>query len=150
MCSQKWAIMREDSWFQAKWSILWPHSWHSLFKWSHIVHKGASWNSKQCCQREFSFSLHGKFIFHFSSAQKEVFLWRNYQIIVAKLNLINFIKYQAIFNAQLTKWFGEKMFWSTSCEKDKLSLIQVETGQIWNAAASYFALYFFQKSFLGK
>ena len=34
--------MREDSWFQAKWSILWPHSWHSLFKWSHIVHKGAS------------------------------------------------------------------------------------------------------------
>ena len=59
--------------FQAKWSILWPHSWHSLFKWSHIVHKGASWNSKQCCLREFSFYLHGKFIFHFSSAWNEFF-----------------------------------------------------------------------------
>ena len=59
--------------FKAKWSILWTHSWHSLLKWSHIVHKGASWNSKQCCLREFSFSLHGNFIFHFPSAQKEVF-----------------------------------------------------------------------------
>ena len=59
--------------FQAKWSILWPHSWHNLFKWSHIVHKGASWNSKQCCLRKFSFSLHRKFIFHFSSARNEVF-----------------------------------------------------------------------------
>ena len=59
--------------FQAKWSILWPHSWHSLFKWSHIVHNGASWNFKQCCLREFSFSLHGKFIFDFPSAQNEFF-----------------------------------------------------------------------------
>ena len=59
--------------FQAKWSILWPHSWHSLFKWSNIVHKGASWNSKQCCLREFSFSLHVKFIFHFPSARIEFF-----------------------------------------------------------------------------
>ena len=78
--------------FQAKWSILWPHSWHSLFKWSHIVHKGASWNSKQCCLREFSLSLHKRAIFHFSSAQNEVFLWRTYQTIVAKLDQINFIK----------------------------------------------------------
>ena len=60
--------------FQAKWSILWPHSWHSLFKWPHIVHKGASWNSKQCCLSEFSFSLHGKFIFHFLSAWNEFFV----------------------------------------------------------------------------
>ena len=60
--------------FQAKWSILWPHSWHSLFKWSHVVHKGASWNSKQCCLREFSFCLHGKFIFHFPSARNEFFV----------------------------------------------------------------------------
>ena len=79
--------------FQAKWSILWPHSWHSLFKWSHIVYKGAYWNSKQCCLKKFSFSLDGKTIFHFSSAQKEVFLWRTYQIIVAKLYQIIFLKY---------------------------------------------------------
>ena len=58
---------------QTKWSILWPHSWHSLFKWSHIVQKGAYWNGKQCCLRDFSFSFHGKFIFHFSSAQNEFF-----------------------------------------------------------------------------
>ena len=96
--------------FQAKWSILWRHSWHSLFKWSHIVHKGASWNGKKCCQRKFSFSLHRKFIFHFSNAPNEGFLWRNYQIIVAKMYQINFIKYQAIYNAQLTKWLGEKSF----------------------------------------
>ena len=94
--------------FQAKWSILWPHSWHSLFKWSHIVHKCASWNSKQCCLREFSFSFHGKFIFHFPSACNEVFLWRTSLIIVAKLDQINFIKYSAIFNSQLTKWLGVK------------------------------------------
>ena len=59
--------------FQAKWSILWPHSWHSLFKWSYIVLKGASWNSKQCCLREFSLSLHKRAIFHFSSAQMRFF-----------------------------------------------------------------------------
>ena len=60
--------------FQAKWSILWPHSWHSLFKWSHIVHKCAYWNGKQCCLRKFSFSLDEKFIFHFFlSAQNEHF-----------------------------------------------------------------------------
>ena len=59
--------------FQAKWSILWPHSWHSLFKWSHIVHKGASWDGKQCCLRNFSFSLDKKFVFYFSSAQNEFF-----------------------------------------------------------------------------
>ena len=40
-------------------------------KWSHIVHNGASWNGKQWYQRKFSFSLHRKFIFHFSSARKE-------------------------------------------------------------------------------
>ena len=79
--------------FQAKWSILWPHSWHSLFKWSHIMHKGAYWNGKQCCLRKFSFSLDEKTIFHFSSAQKEVFLWRTSQIIVAKLDQIIFLKY---------------------------------------------------------
>ena len=100
--------------FQAKWSILWPHSWHSLFKWSHILHKGASWNSKQRCLRKFSFCLHGKFIFHFSSARNEVFLWRTYHIFVAKLYQINFLKYQAMFNAQLTKWLVSKVsihFW---------------------------------------
>ena len=79
--------------FQAKWSILWPHSWHSLFKWSHIVHKGAYWNGKQCCLRKFSFSLDEKTIFHFSSAQKKVFLWRTSEIIDAKLDQIIFLKY---------------------------------------------------------
>ena len=79
--------------FQAKWSILWPHWWHSLFKWSHIVHKGASWNGKQCCLRKFSFSLDENFIFQFLSAQNEFFLWRTYHIFVAKLDQINFLKY---------------------------------------------------------
>ena len=60
--------------FQAKWAILWPHSWHCLFQWSHIVHMGASRNSKKCCLREFSFSLHGKFIFHFPSAWNDFFM----------------------------------------------------------------------------
>ena len=60
--------------FQAKWSILWPHSGHSLFKWPHIVHEGASWNGKQCCLRGFSFSLDRKSIFHFPCAQNEFFM----------------------------------------------------------------------------
>ena len=59
--------------FEAKWSILWPHSWHSLLKWSHIVHKGAYWNEKQCFLKNFLFSLHENFIFHFSSAKNEFF-----------------------------------------------------------------------------
>ena len=79
--------------FQAKWSILWPHSWHSLFKWSHIVHEGASWNGKQCCLRKFSLTLHKRAIFHFPSAWNEFFLWRTYHIFVAKLDQINFLKY---------------------------------------------------------
>ena len=79
--------------FQAKWSILWPHSWHNFFKWSHIVHKGAYWNDKQCWLQKFSFSLDEKFIFHFLSARKQIFLWRAYHIFVAKLYQINFLKY---------------------------------------------------------
>ena len=47
--------------------------WHSSFKLSHIVHKGAYWNDKQCCLRKFSFSLDEKSIFHILSAQYEVF-----------------------------------------------------------------------------
>ena len=70
----------------------------------------ALWNDKQCCLRKFSFSLHEKIIFHFSSAQNEVFLWRTYHIFVAKLDQINFLKYKDIFNAQLTKWLGVKSF----------------------------------------
>ena len=46
--------------FQGKWPMVWPHSWYSLFKWYHIVHKGAYWNGKQFFKREFSFSLHKK------------------------------------------------------------------------------------------
>ena len=38
------------------------------------------------------------------------FVWRTYHIFVAKLDLINFIKYEAIFNAQLTKWLGVQSF----------------------------------------
>ncbi len=79
--------------FQDKWWILWLHSWHSLLKWYNIMHKGAYWNGKQCCLRKFSFSLDEKTIFNFPSARKEVFLWRNYQIIVAKLDQIIFLKY---------------------------------------------------------
>ena len=71
--------------FHGKWPIVWPHSWHSLFKWYHIVHNGASWNGKQFVKRGFSFSLHEKIIFHFSSA-KNRFFWRTYQIFVAKLH----------------------------------------------------------------
>ena len=96
--------------FQSKWSILWPHSWYSLFKWPHIVHKGASWNDKQCCLRKFSFFLDEKFIFHFFECPKWVFLWRTYNIFVAKLYQINFLKYYHTFNAQLTKWLSVKSY----------------------------------------
>ena len=44
---------------------------------------------------------------------------------------------------------GCQKFLYTSGEKDKFPPIQLEAGQIWTAAASYFAIYFFQKSFLG-
>ena len=78
--------------FQDKWSILWPHSWHSLFKWSHIEHKGASWNSKQWCLTEFSFSLHGKFIFHFTSARNEFFCVKDLPYICCKIGSNQFSK----------------------------------------------------------
>ena len=67
--------------------------WIFLWRSYQIFTRGASWNSKQCCLREFSFSLHGKFIFHFPGAWNEFFLWRTNHIFVAKLDLINFIKY---------------------------------------------------------
>ena len=50
-----------------------------------------------------------KIHFPFSECPKCGFL-RYYQIIVAKMDQINFIKYQAMFNAQLTKWLGVKSF----------------------------------------
>ena len=96
--------------FQAKWSILWPRSWHSLFKWSHIVHKGASWNSKQCCLRKFSFSLHRKFIFHISSARNEIFFMKELPNNCCKNGPNQIYKILAIFNAQLTKWLGVNSF----------------------------------------
>ena len=59
--------------FQAKWRMLWWHSWHSLFKYFHIIYKRASWNGEQCCRRKFSFSLHKKIISHFPSAENGLF-----------------------------------------------------------------------------
>ena len=78
--------------FQAKWSILWPHSRHSLFKWPHIVQKGASWNDKQCCLRTFSFSLDEKFIFHFLNAQNEFFCVKGVPYICWKIGQNQFYK----------------------------------------------------------
>ena len=122
--------------FQAKWSILWPHSWHSLFKWSHIVHNGAYWNSKQCFLREFSFSLNGKFNFHFPSARIEFFLWRACHIFVAKLDQNIFSKILGHIWFTIDQMVGCEKPWSTSREKDKFLPIQLEAGQIWTAAAS--------------
>ena len=104
---------------QAKWSILWPHSWHSLLKWSHIVHKGAYWNAKQCSLRKFSFSLNEKNHFSFFESPKWGFLWRTYHIFVAKWDQINFIKYYSIFNAQMTKWLVVKSFYTPLVKKTK-------------------------------
>ena len=62
--------------FQAKWRMLWPHSWYSLIKYAHIRHMRVSWNREQCCRRNFSFSFHEKIIFQFPSAKNGVFLWK--------------------------------------------------------------------------
>ena len=51
-----------------------------------------------------------KIHFLFFECPTWVFLWRTYHIFVAKLDQIIFIKYYAIFNAQLTKWLGVKIF----------------------------------------
>ena len=59
--------------FRAKWRMLWPHSWHSLFKYAHIGHKRVSWNREQCCRRKFLFFLHKKIIFYFLSAKNGLF-----------------------------------------------------------------------------
>ena len=48
--------------------------------------------------------------FPFFECPKGVFLLRTYQIIVAKMDQINFLKYQDIFKPQLTKWLGVKSF----------------------------------------
>ena len=40
--------------------MLWPHSWHSLLKCAHIIHKHASWKHRQCWRRKFSFLLDKK------------------------------------------------------------------------------------------
>ena len=54
----------------------------------------------------FAWKIH----FPFSECSNWVFLWRTYHIFVAKLDLINFLKYYSIFSAQLTKWLGVKSF----------------------------------------
>ena len=90
--------------------MLWPHPWHSLFKGSHIVHKGASWNGKQCCLRKFSFSLHGKFIFHFPSAQKEVFFVKELPNNYCKIGTNQFYKILGHIYCTITKWLGVKFF----------------------------------------
>ena len=51
-----------------------------------------------------------KIHFPFSVCPKWLFLWRTYQIFIAKLYQINFLKYYDIFNAQLTKCLGVKSF----------------------------------------
>ena len=60
--------------FQGKWPMVWPHSWYRLFKWYHIVNKGAYWNGKQFFKRGFSFSVRKKIIFHFTSAKIQFFM----------------------------------------------------------------------------
>ena len=49
-----------------------------------------------------------KIRFPFFEYPNWVFLWRSYNIFVAKLYQINFRKYYDIFSAQLTKWLGVK------------------------------------------
>ena len=58
--------------FQAKWRVLWPHPWHSLFKCAHILHKHAFWKHGQCWRRKF-FLLNKKTIFHFRSVRNGFF-----------------------------------------------------------------------------
>ena len=67
--------------FWSKWWVLWPHPWHSLLKYAHVIHKHASWKYGQCWRRKFSFLLDKKTIFHtrkmeifFLSNKKENFL----------------------------------------------------------------------------
>ena len=76
--SWKSVLINELSWtkihdFQAKWRMLWWHSWHSLFKYVHIIHKRASWNGEHCCRRKFSLSLNKKILFYFLSAEYGLF-----------------------------------------------------------------------------
>ena len=69
-----------------------------ILEWQTMLHKGV-------------FIFFGRKInFPFFECPKWVFLWRTYHIFVAKLDQINFLKYYAIFNAQLTKWLGVKSF----------------------------------------
>ena len=59
--------------FRSKWRVLWPHSWHSLFKCAHIIHQHASCKYGQCWRRKFSFSLDKKTIFYFPSVKNGFF-----------------------------------------------------------------------------
>ena len=51
-----------------------------------------------------------KIHFPFFECPKWVFLWRTYQIFVAKWHHTIFRKYYTIFYVQLTKWLGVKTF----------------------------------------
>ena len=84
--------------FQAKWRMLWPHSWNSLLKCAHIRHRHTSWNHEQCFWIKFSFSVHKKIIYHIPSEKMGYFL-KQVPKICGKLGEIHFLKilYHIIF-----------------------------------------------------
>ena len=84
--------------------MLWPQSWHSFFKCAQFGHKHASLNHEQCCQINFSFSLHRKIIFHFLNAKNGYFceaptkiMLQNWSTLFLKNTRTHFMyKYQIV------------------------------------------------------
>ena len=71
-----------------------------------------------------------KIHFPFSECPKGGFFVKELPNNCSKMEQINFIKYYAMFNAQLTKWLGVKSFDPPLVKKDKFPPIQLEAGQI--------------------
>ena len=86
-----------------------------------------------------------KIHFPFSECPKWVFLWRTCHIFVAKLDQINFLKYYAIFNAQLTKCLGVQSFLIHLWWKRQISVDSVGSGSNLNCSCYIVCSLFFPK-----
>ena len=121
--------------FQAKWRMLWWHSWHSLFKYVHIIHKRASWNGDNVAEESFYFLWTKKSFFIFRVSKMGCFV-KQLPKICFQIGSHKF--YKIIYHILCTnnQIFVCQRFPYASHQTDKFLPIRLEPGQIWTTTAS--------------
>ena len=102
--------MREDSWLSTQMINLMATFITQFVQMISYCAQDCILECRQCFLRKFSFSLDEKFIFYFPSAQNEFFCEGPTIYLLQNWIKSFFLKYQAIFDSQLTKWLGVKSF----------------------------------------